>query len=95
MTPRSIFLSISQTTANGIQPYNDAPARFDDGIDYIFRVAPTSTMVSRTTVDRLASLGVEDVVIVAENTDYGIGASESDQAFIEELGMRHRARRWH
>jgi ABC-type branched-subunit amino acid transport system substrate-binding protein len=75
-------------TANGIQPYNEAPARIDaNGVDYIFRVAPTSTMVSRATVDWFDSLGVESVVIIAENTDYGIGASESDQTFMEELGM--------
>lgn len=77
-------------TANGVQPYNEAPARIETneaGIDYIFRVAPTSTMVSRATVDWFEHLGVESVLIIAENTDYGIGASESDQAFMEELGM--------
>lgn len=74
-------------TANGVAEYDGHPPRLDDGIDYIFRVAPTSTMVSRATVDWLAELGVERVVIVAENTDYGIGASESDVAFMEALGM--------
>jgi len=77
-------------TANGIQPYNDVPARVetnDAGIDYVFRVAPTSTMVSRATVDWMVSLEVGSVLVIAENTDYGIGAAESDQLFLEEAGV--------
>ncbi len=57
------------------------------GMSNVFRIAPASTMVSRVTADWLASLGVESVVIISENTDYGIGAVESDTAFMEALGM--------
>lgn len=59
----------------------------EDGIDYIFRIAPTSTTVSRAAVDWLINEGVEDVVIIAENTDYGIGAVEQNEAFFGEAGV--------
>jgi branched-chain amino acid transport system substrate-binding protein len=75
------------------EPWNDnvtieGLTRFEeDGIDYIFRIAPTSTTVSRAAVDWLINEGVEDVVIIAENTDYGIGAVEQNEAFFAEAGV--------
>jgi len=77
------------------EPWNDnvtieGLTRFEeDGIDYIFRIAPTSTTVSRAAVDWLINEGIEDVVIIAENTDYGIGAVEQNEAFFEEAGVEY------
>lgn len=62
--------------------------RFErDGIDYIFRIAPTSTTVARAAVDWLIELGVEDVIVIAENTDYGIGAAAANEEFFEDAGV--------
>lgn len=62
--------------------------RFElDGIDYIFRIAPTSTTVARAAVDWLIELGVEDVIVIAENTDYGIGAAAANEEFFTEAGV--------
>ncbi len=75
------------------EPWNDnvtieGLTRFEeDGIDYIFRIAPTSTVVARAAVDWLLNEGVEDVVIIAENTDYGIGAVEQNEAFFADAGV--------
>lgn len=75
------------------EPWNDnvtieGLTRFEeDGIDYIFRIAPTSTTVARAAVDWLIAQGVEDVVIIAENTDYGIGAVEQNEQFFGDAGV--------
>ncbi|MGD2156462.1 MAG: ABC transporter substrate-binding protein [Anaerolineales bacterium] len=53
----------------------------------VFRIAPASSMNSRAMADWYAAVGVENPVIIAENTDYGIGQAESDIAFMEELGI--------
>ena len=76
-------------TANGIQDYENQPARIstnDAGIDYIFRIAPYSTLVSTVVIDWLVALEVKDVVIIAENTDYGIPAAEKDKELLEASG---------
>ena len=59
----------------------------ETGYPEVFRIAPASTMVSQVTAEWLASLDVENVVIIAENTDFGIGAAESDTKFMEEAGI--------
>ncbi len=77
-------------TANGIQPYGNAGPRIESneaGIDYIFRISPASAMTSRASVDWLLHLGVDDVVIVAENTDYGVPAADRDKEFLVEGGL--------
>jgi branched-chain amino acid transport system substrate-binding protein len=75
-------------TANGIIEYDGRAPRFEtDGIDYIFRIAPASFMVSSVAIDWLLNQGVEDVVIVAENTDYGIPAAATDQELLEAGGV--------
>jgi len=53
----------------------------------VFRIAPASSMNSRATAEWFAAVGVENVVSIVENTDYGIGQDEADQAFYEELGI--------
>ena len=57
------------------------------GYPEVFRIAPASSMNSRATAEWFAAVGVENVVSIVENTDYGIGQNENDQKFFEELGM--------
>jgi ABC-type branched-subunit amino acid transport system substrate-binding protein len=77
------------------EPWNDnvtieGLTRFEeDGIDYIFRIAPTSTTVARAAVDWLIAQEIEDVVVIAENTDYGIGAEEQNRNFFEEADIEY------
>jgi branched-chain amino acid transport system substrate-binding protein len=59
----------------------------ETGYPEVFRIAPASSMNSRATVDWLAAVGVKHVVSIVENTDYGIGQNESDQAFFQDLGI--------
>jgi branched-chain amino acid transport system substrate-binding protein len=44
-------------------------------------------MNSRATADWFAAVGVKNVVSIIENTDYGIGQNDKDQAFFQELGI--------
>ncbi|RMD67358.1 hypothetical protein D6833_00290, partial [Candidatus Parcubacteria bacterium] len=51
----------------------------------VFRIAPASSMVAEADAQYLQDLGVSWVAIVAENTDYGVPASEATQ---ERLAKR-------
>ena len=75
-------------TANGIIEYEGRPPRINDGVDYIFRIAPSWSMVGAVIVDWLISLGVEDVIILAENTDFGQPAAADEKAWLEAAGIR-------
>ncbi len=59
----------------------------ETGYPEVFRIAPASSMNSRASAEWFAAVGVEHVVSIVENTDYGIGQNDSDQAFFEELGI--------
>ncbi len=59
----------------------------ETGYPEVFRIAPASSMNSRATAEWFAAVGVETVVSIVENTDYGIGQSEKDLAFFEDLGI--------
>lgn len=74
-------------SANGIQEYDGAPPRIEDGVDYIFRIAPSSSMVGSVVTDWLIELGVEDVILIVENTDYGQPAAADEQARLEAGGV--------
>ncbi len=77
-------------TANDIQEFAGRPARIsthEDGVDYIFRLSPASSMTSKVTIDWLLHLGVKDVVIVAENTAYGVPAAEKDKELLLAGGL--------
>ena len=74
-------------SANGIREFDGAPPRFDDGIDHIFRISPASSMVGSVVTDWLIALGVEDVVLIVENTDYGQPAAADEQARLEAAGV--------
>jgi ABC-type branched-subunit amino acid transport system substrate-binding protein len=54
----------------------------------IFRIAPLSSEVSAVDVQFVTTLpGIEKVVIVTENTDYGIPAAEDTTAGLAEAGI--------
>ena len=74
-------------TANGIIEYEGRPPRIEDGVDYIFRTSPANSMVAVVAVDWMISLGLEDVIIMTENTDYGIPAAADERARLEAAGI--------
>lgn len=75
-------------TANGIREYEGRPPRLNDGADYIFRISPAWSMVGSVVADWLISLDLDDVIIVAENTDFGQPAAADETARLEAAGIR-------
>lgn len=76
-------------SANGIQDYENQPARIstnEEGIDYIFRIAPSSTMVGAVATDWMLAMGFEDIIWIVENTDYGQPAAAAEIAIMEANG---------
>jgi ABC-type branched-subunit amino acid transport system substrate-binding protein len=59
----------------------------ETGYPEVFRIAPASTMNSRASADWLKEVGAKNVVIIAENTDYGTGQVTSDEQFFGEVGI--------
>lgn len=59
----------------------------ETGYPEVFRIAPASTMNSRASAEWLSTVGSKSMVLIAENTDYGIGQAESDKTFHEALGI--------
>ncbi len=57
------------------------------GYEEVFRVAVTSTLVASQQVNWLDALGLEYVVIISENTDYGVPASEAQVEYMGERGI--------
>jgi len=57
------------------------------GYDEVFRLAVTSTLVASQQINWLDALGFEYVIIIAENTDYGVPASEAQVNFMTERGI--------
>lgn len=58
------------------------------GYEEVFRVAPTSSFVAKSNVLYIERLGdVDFVVIVAENTDYGVPFAETNQRLLAERGI--------
>ncbi|UCC86450.1 MAG: ABC transporter substrate-binding protein [Anaerolineales bacterium] len=54
----------------------------------VFRIAPLSPVVSSVDAEFVASLpGIEKVVIMSENTGYGIPAAADTEAFLAEKGI--------
>lgn len=75
-------------SANGIIEYDGKPPRIEDGVDHIFRISPASSMVGPVVVNWLLSLGVEKVVLIAENTDYGQPAAADERMRLEAAGVK-------
>ncbi len=57
------------------------------GYPEVFRIAPASTMNSKASADWLSNVGSKTIVLIAENTDYGIGQADSDKTFFEAAGI--------
>ncbi len=74
-------------SANGIIEYDGNPPRNEDGIDHVFRISPASSMVGSVVTDWLIALGVESVVLIVENTDYGQPAAADEQMRLEAAGV--------
>ena len=81
--PRNDWIS-----ASGYVAFEGNAARFDDGIDYVFRTSPPSSIVGKVVTDWLVSLGVADVVLILENTDYGHPAAAAERAHLERAGVQ-------
>jgi branched-chain amino acid transport system substrate-binding protein len=60
----------------------------ESGYPEVFRIAPASTMNSRASAEWMKAVGTKNVLIIAENTDYGTGQVESDKKFFEEVGIQ-------
>ena len=74
-------------TASGFVEINGRPPRIDDGVDYIFRISPPSSFVGKTVTNWLISLGVQDVVYVAENTAYGRQSTAAESVDLVANGI--------
>jgi len=75
-------------TANGIIEYEGRSPRIDDGVDYIFRTSPANSMVAAVAANWFIELGLDDVIIMTENTDYGIPAAADEAALLEAAGVK-------
>ena len=75
-------------TANGIIEYEGRAPRIEDGVDYIFRTSPANSMVAAVAADWMIALGLDDVIIMTENTDYGIPAAADERALLEAAGVK-------
>ncbi len=75
-------------SAAGYAGYEGERPRSSQGLDYVFRTSPPSSIVGKVVTDWLLSLGVEDVVIILENTDYGHPAAAAERAQLEAAGVQ-------
>ena len=74
-------------SAAGIISYDGKPPRIESGNDYIFRIAPSSSMVGIVVTDFLMHHGAEHVTLLIENTDYGQPAAAYEKARLEANGV--------
>ena len=74
-------------TANGIIEFEGRAPRIDDGVDYIFRTSPANSMVAAVAANWMIELGLDDVIIMTENTDYGVPAAADERALLEAAGV--------
>ena len=81
--PRNDFIS-----ASGYIEYEGVPPRSSQGVDYVFRTSPPSSIVGKIVTDWLVEQGVEDVVLILENTDYGHPAAAAERAHLERAGVQ-------
>ncbi len=70
-------------TANGIIEFEGRPPRINSGVDYIFRISPANDMIGAIIAEWLISQGLDDAVLIAENTDYGRPAANDLRARLE------------
>lgn len=81
--PRNDLIS-----AAGHDGFEQDPPRSAAGIDYVFRTSPPSSIVGKVVTDWLLEQGVEDVIIILENTDYGHPAAAAERAHLEKAGVQ-------
>ena len=81
--PRNDYIS-----ASGYIEYEGVPPRRSQGVDYVFRTSPPSSIVGKIVTDWLVAQGVEDVVLILENTDYGHPAAAAERAHLERAGVQ-------
>ena len=81
--PRNDFIS-----ASGYIEFEGLPPRRSQGVDYVFRTSPPSSIVGKIVTDWLVEQGVEDVVIILENTDYGHPAAAAERTRLERAGVQ-------
>ncbi len=74
-------------SAAGYVSYEGEPARKDEGVDYVFRTSPPSSIVGKVVTDWLVEQGVGEVVLILENTDYGHPAAAAERAHLERAGV--------
>ena len=77
-----------QISAAGYIGYEGETPRKDEGIDYVFRTSPPSSVVGKIVTDWLVEQGVDDVVLILENTDYGHPAAAAERAHLERAGVQ-------
>jgi branched-chain amino acid transport system substrate-binding protein len=60
----------------------------ETGYSEVFRIAPASSMVSRSTVDWMADVGVKSVVLIAETTDFGTSMAKAQAQLLKEKNIK-------
>ena len=77
-------------TANGVAEFETRAPRVstnEDGLDYIFRTSPSISLAAPTSMNWLLHLGAQRVIIIAENTDYGVPAAQKDKELLMAGGL--------
>jgi len=74
-------------SASGAIKYKGTPPRRLQGVDYVFRISPPSSIVGKVVTDWLLERAVQDVLIIVENTDYGHPAASAERAHLEAAGV--------
>ena len=60
----------------------------ETGYPEVFRIAPASSMVTRSTVEWMADVGVKRVVLIAESTDFGTAMVKALTQLLKEKGIQ-------
>ncbi len=60
----------------------------ETGYPEVFRIAPSSSMVTRSTVEWMADVGVKRVVLIAESTDFGTAMVKALTQLLKEKGIQ-------
>ena len=75
-------------SAAGYAEFEGKPPRRSEGVDYVFRISPPSSIVGKVLTDWLVAQGVADTIIILENTDYGHPAAAAERAHLERAGVQ-------
>ncbi|WP_174732156.1 ABC transporter substrate-binding protein [Mesobacillus harenae] len=61
----------------------------EKGYEQVFRVAPNNSMFSKRVIEFIQEFGYENVAIIAEDSDWGIGNVELMETQLEEKGIKY------